>query len=120
MVSPARKALRRMWKDTCTVYEYQPVLQSNMSTVHEEVAVISDEPCKLSFASLQSANQTDTAAKTPQTVKLFLDETLEIKAGCKIVVKRRDQVFEYGYSGEAGVFEHHREIVLIPFEGWAV
>ena len=120
MVSPARSALRRMWKDTCTVYEYQAVLQENKSTVHEEVAIISDEACKLSFTYLRSTNQTDTAAKTPQIVKLFLDETLEIKAGSKIVVKRCNQLFEYGHSGEAGIFEHHQEIVLIPFEGWAV
>ena len=119
MVSPARVALRRMWKDTCTVYEYQPVLLENKSTVHEEVAIISNEPCKLSFSSLKHANQTETATKTPQVIKLFLDETLEIKASCKIVVNRRNQIFEYGYSGEAGIFEHHQEIVLIPFEGWA-
>jgi len=120
MVSPAKAALRRMWKDTYTVYEYQPILQENKSTVHEKVAIISDEPCKLSFSSLKQVNQTDTAAKTPQIVKLFLDETLEIKAGSKIVVKRRNQLFEYGYSGEAGIFDHHQEIVLIPWEGWAV
>jgi len=119
MVSPARAALRRMWNDTCTVYEYQPIKQPNMTTVHEEAAVITDEPCRLSFTKLLSTNQTITAAQTPQIVKLFLDENLEIKAGCKIVVMRRDKEFIFGYSGEAGIFDHHQEIVLKPWEGWA-
>ena len=115
-----RAAMRSMWNDTCTVYEYQPVVQENKSTVHEEAAVISDAPCRLSFSKLQQTNQTETAARTPQIVKLFIDETLEIKAGSKIVILCRGREFIFGYSGEAGVFDHHQEIVLIPFEGWAV
>lgn len=120
MVDSVRAALRSMWTDTCTVYNYEPVQKTNKSTVHEPVAVIIDEPCRLSFSRLAQANQTDTAAATPQVVKLFLDEDLEIKAGSKIVVKRRQIEFTYGYSGETGIFDDHQEIVLIPWEGWAV
>jgi len=120
MVNPARAALRRMWNDTCAVYEYQPVKLENKSTVHDEIAVISGEPCRLSFSKLQQTNQTETAAKAPQTVKLFLDELLDVKAGSKIVIQCRGREFVFGYSGEAGVFDHHQEIVLIPWEGWAV
>jgi len=119
MVTSARAALRRMWGDTCTVYEYKPVLKKNKSTVHTPAPVIVDAPCKLSFSSLSAVNQTDTAAAIVQTVKLFLDETLEIKAGSKIVVKRNGKEFVYAYGGEAGIFEHHQEIVLKPWEGWA-
>jgi len=115
-----RSAMRSMWNDTCTVYEYQPVLHPNKTTTHEETTIISDEPCRLSFTKLLSASQTETAAQTPQIVKLFLDENLEIKTGCKIVVVRRDKEFVFGYSGEAGIFDHHQEISLIPWEGWAV
>jgi len=115
-----RAAMRSMWNDTCAVYEYQPVKLENKSTVHDEVAMITDEPCKLSFSSLSSVSQTDTAAAIVQTVKLFLDENLTIKAGSKIVVNRRNQLFVYAYSGEAGIFDNHQEIVLIPWEGWAV
>ena len=111
-----RAAMRSMWTDICTVYEYQPVLNANKTTTHEEIPVICDEPCRLSFSKLLHANQTETAATTPQIVKLFIDENLKIKAGCKIVVKRRNTEFVYGYSGEAGIFDHHQEIVLIPWE----
>ena len=114
-----RSAMRSMWNDTCTVYEYLPVTKENKSTVHEPTAAITDEPCRLSFSKLTQANQTDTAAKTPQIVKLFLDETKEVKAGSKIIIQCRNREFIFGYSGEAGVFDHHQEIVLIPWEGWA-
>ena len=120
MVDHVRAAMRSMWSDTCTVYEYQPIKKLNKSTVHEEIAVLRDEPCKLSFSKLTHANQTDTAAKTPQIVELFLDEGLTIKAGSKIVVKRGNNEFVYGCSGEAGIFDEHQEIVLLPWEGWAV
>ena len=115
-----RDAMRSMWTDICTVYEYQPVPLENKTTVHEEVAIITNEPCRLSFSKLQPANQTDTAAKTPQVIKLFLDETLEVNAGSKIVVVRNGKELVFGYSGEAGIFDHHQEISLLLWEGWAI
>ena len=115
-----RAAMRGMWTDICTVYEYHAVLKDNKTTVHEEVPIITNEPCRLSFTKLLHANQTETAAKTSQIVKLFIDEELKIKAGCKIVVKRRNTEFIFGYSGEAGIYDDHQEIVLIPWEGWVV
>ena len=118
MVS-ARGALRKLWLDACTVYEYQPVVKGNGGTVHEEAAVLVDEPCKLSFSRLAPVNQTDTAASVTQVVKLFLDETLEIKVGAKIVVNRQGKAFIYAHGGKTGVFTHHQEVVLEPWEGWA-
>ena len=93
MVDPIRTAMRSMWEHTCTVYEYKPVVLPNKSTIHEEVPAIEDVSCRLSFSTLTQANQTETAAKTPQTVKLFLDETLEVKAGSKIVINCRGREF---------------------------
>ena len=115
-----RTAMRSMWDDTCTVYEYHPIRKPNGSTVHEEVPVFVDEPCRLSFSRLTEAKQTDTAAEIVQIVKLFLDENVGVKTGSKIVIKCRGREFVYGYSGESGVFDDHQEIVLIPWKGWAV
>lgn len=113
-----RNALRMLWKDTCTVYEYSPVKQANKTTIHEEIAVIVDELCKLSFSRLTTVNQTDTNAEVVQIVKLFIDESLNIKAGSKIVIQHGGRLFIYGYSGESGVFSNHQEIVLKPWNGW--
>ena len=114
-----KTALRTLWLDMCTIYEYQPVKRENRPTIHEEVAIIVDEPCKLSFAGLSSVNQTDAGAEIVQTAKLFIDEELNIKAGSKIVIKRKDKEFIYGCSGEAGIFTNHQEIALKSWKGWA-
>jgi len=111
--------LQRLWKDKLTVTEYQKVVKPNKSTGFEEVIVLEDQPCKLSFSTLQAVNQGDTEAQTVQVVKLFLSNDLKIKPGSKIMVQRKDDLFEFSQSGLPAVFSNHQEIVLVPFEGWA-
>jgi hypothetical protein len=122
MVDAVKKALRKLWTDTCTVYEYEEYAAENGSTQLREVAVLENEPCKLSFPNyrgLQPVEQTDSAAEIIQSVKLFIDEKTEVKAGSKIVVKRRDLTFTFKQSGLAAVFTNHREIPLLAYEDFA-
>ena len=119
MVEQLKSALRTLWTDTCTAYEYKPIKKENGATIHEEVEVISDEPCKLSFSKLEQTNQSDTGAIVSQTVKLFIDENLEIKPGSKILIRRKGKEFVYSSSGECGIFSNHQEIVLMSWKGWA-
>jgi hypothetical protein len=116
-----KAAIRLLWKDRASVIEYQEYQEENKSTSHKEVIVLENELCKLSFETLKSTIQTDSAAVVVQTAKLFIDERLEIKAGSKIVVTQTatGKVFEFGQSGQAGIFENHQEIPLVPFEVYA-
>ena len=116
-----KTAIRLLWKDRCTVKEYQEYIEENKSTSHTEVTVLENELCKLSFERLQPVNQTETAAELVQLTKLFIDEGITIKAGSKIIVQQTatGKVFEFAKSGEAGVFENHQEILLVPFEKYA-
>ncbi len=115
-----KAALRILWDDVCSVYEYQEYTRANKSTGHEETLVLKAEPCKLSFETLQTTNQTETAAELVQKAKLFIDESIVIKAGSKIVITRKNgRVFEFAQSGAAGVFTNHQEIFLAPFTGYA-
>lgn len=122
MVSAQRKALERLWKDRCTVYKREKVKDSTTKlTDFEEKPLFQDQPCKLSFETLNSSSG-DPVAVVSQTVKLFLSPDLEIPAGCKIVVTRFNDLerkFTYSKSGEAGVFTNHQEIQLVPFKGYA-
>ena len=113
-----KKALQSMWKDRMTVIEYAEVTRPGGGTVHREVTVMEDIPCRLSFSSIQAANQNDAGAAIIQTVKLFCDSGLNIPAGSKIVVRRGDRTLQYCQSGEAALYTHHQEIVLVPFEEW--
>lgn len=114
-----KKALLRLWTDRFSVIEQRKVKRSNGSTGFEEAAVFEDQPCKLSFSTLAAANQQDMTAAVVQTVKLFCDRDLMIRAGSKITVQHMGKIFEFSQSGEPGVFTNHQEIVLVLFRGWA-
>ena len=106
-------------RNELTVVEYQKVTNPNKSTSFEEVVVLENIPCKLSFTTIRMANQTETEAKVVLITKLFLDNRVDIKPGSKLIVQRRDRIFEFGRSGEPGIFTAHQEIMLELFKGWA-
>ena len=113
-----KNALQRLWKDKLTVVEYREVTKPNGSTGFEEVTVLENQPCKLSFSTLQAVNQNDANAAVVQVVKIFCDPALNIDAGSKLVVEHNERTFEFSRSGEPGIFTNHQEIVLVPFRGW--
>ena len=123
MVNPHRKALERMWKDRCSVFVQAEItdLDTNL-TDFQETPLFEDQPCKLSFKALDTTTTTGNVAVMTQGVKLFLSPDVVIPAGCKIVVKRFNDLereFVYSQSGEAAPFTNHQEITLTLWEGWA-
>ena len=117
----ARKAQERQYRDRCTITEYCDVTdEKSKLTRKEEVIVLKDLACRLSFAGLFAANQTDTGAMVAQSVKLFIAPEVKIKAGCRIVVfQEGGWIGEYAASGIPAVYPTHQEILLEPFRGWA-
>ena len=122
MVNAQRKALERLWKDRCTVYHRVKVTDPKTKlTDFDEKPLLQDQPCKLSFETLNSTDG-DHVATVAQSVKLFISPDVEIPAGCKIVVTRfndLERTFTYSRSGEPGIFTNHQEILLEPFKGYA-
>lgn len=122
MVNAQRKALERLWKDRCTVYHRVKVTDPKTKlTDFDEKPLLQDQPCKLSFETLNSTDG-DHVATVAQSVKLFISPDVEIPAGCKIVVTRfndLERTFTYSRSGESGIFTNHQEIMLEPFKGYA-
>lgn len=120
----ARKAARRAQESTyegiCTVYQYKSVKDPvTKLTREEEIAIIENQPCKLSFEKLNAAVQTETAAAVAQGLKLFLAPELRIEAGSKIAVTQNGVTGEYIASGEPAVYPTHQEIMLELFRRWA-
>lgn len=122
MVNPHRKALERMWRDRCFIYIRAEKTDSDTNlTDFQETPLLEDQPCKLSFEKLTSTDENHVTTVT-QVVKLFLSPDVVIPAGCKIVVKRFNQLereFTFSQSGEAAPFTNHQEITLTLWEGWA-
>ena len=115
-LSIAKNPIRLLWTDVCTIIGYADYLDADEATQQIEIPIIENEPCKLSYQSLNTVNQTDTAATISQTAKLFIDENVIIPPGSKIIV---NDTLEFKQSGEAGRFVNHQEIMLIPVKDYA-
>lgn len=120
MVSAKRKAIESLYIGICTISEYQEVRNEvTKITKHEPVDVLTNQPCKLSFERINSANQTEAAALVTQSVKLFIAPEIVIKPGSKITVTQSGATTEYQNSGEPALFSSHQQIMMELFKGWS-
>jgi len=114
-----RKAIEKLYRDTCTIVEYRTYKKSNKSTGQKEFTVLQDQPCKLSFSTVSSNTETASAEMVTQVVKLFIAPEIVIKPGSKIIVEHEGRTTAYKNSGQPGVYPSHQEVVLELFDGWA-
>lgn len=116
----ARKALEGLYDGLAVIVEYQPVRDEKTGiTAHREVVVCEDVPCRLSYQSVQPAQQSESAASITQGIKLFLAPEIEVRPGSKITVTQAGETTEYQCSGPPAVYFTHQEVVLSLFERWA-
>lgn len=116
----ARKAQEATYEGLCTIIEYRDVTDEKTKlSSEEEITVIEDQPCKLSFEKLSAVVQTETAAVAAQGVKLFLAPEIRVGSNSKIVVTQNGVTGEYSASGESAVYSTHQEITLELFRGWS-
>ena len=114
-----RKAIEKMYIGTCTITEHQKVKKENKTTGFQDVIVLENQPCKLSFSSITSTSQTETAAMVVQTAKVLIAPEIQIKPGSKLTITQNGVTTEYENSGEPALFNTHQEISLVLFKGWA-
>lgn len=119
-MAKARKAIESLYDSTATVMEYQPVKDPvSKRTTQQEVIVLTEQSCRVSFKTVSQAKGSETAAAAPQVIKLFLAPELVIKPGSKISVTRKGIVTDYKNSGQPAIYNTHQEILLELFKGWA-
>lgn len=114
-----RKVKELMYIGLCTVIEYRKVKKENKSTGFEEVTVLENIPCKLSFKNLSSSVETDKASIINQSISLILVPEVKINSGSKIIVTQNGVTTEYKNSGVHAVYTTHQEIMLELFKGWS-
>lgn len=114
-----RKAIESLYDGRCTITEHQKVKKENKSTGFEDVVVLEDVPCRLSFKTINNTNQTETASAVVQITKVFLAPEIQVKPGSKMTIAQNDITTEYKSSGEPAFYSTHQEIVLELFKGWA-
>lgn len=114
-----RKAIEKMYIGTCTITEHKKIKKENKSTGFQDVIILENQPCKLSFEKITNTNQTETAALLVQTTKLFIAPEIQIKPGSKLTITQNGVTTEFKNSGEPAMFGSHQEIILELFKGWS-
>ncbi|HGM1244473.1 TPA: hypothetical protein ACKOLO_003350 [Clostridioides difficile] len=108
-----RKAIEMLYRDKCTIVEYQPIKDPiTKRTNNKEIVVLENQSCKLSYKNIVSATD-GKVAKLEQTIKLFISPNINIKAGSKLIITTQNNITrEYARSGESAIYPNHQEIIL--------
>lgn len=116
MVNP----LSVLWIGKCTIYEYQDVIDPiTHRTSQEEVAVVVDEPCRVSYTRESSTNINNGLAEVAQVTMLFIRPDLEIKPGSVIEVTQNGRTTKYKGASKTALYTNHQEVILELYEGHA-
>lgn len=116
----AKKAIESTYSGVCTILERRDVQdeKTKITRKNQEVIIVENQPCKLSFEKLNAVIQTDTVTKQAQGTKLFIAPEIEVKPGSKIIVEQNGVTTEYSASGIPAIYSTHQEIMLELFERW--
>ena len=120
VLANTKKAIESLYLGVCTVYIHEKHLDPlTKQTNFTETAIITDQPCRLSYSQISPNTETDKISQQHQVIKLFIDSSLDIPAGCKIIVTQNNKTQAYKSSGVPAVYRYHQEIELEIFERWA-
>lgn len=114
-------AIKSLWRGKCTV-----TVRNNNTTdentgrvVVGEVDTYTDEPCRISFDTVNATQPENNAANIVQSITLFIDRAVVIPEGSKIMVTQNGAAAVYEKSGKPAVYSTHQEVPLEIFKGWA-
>ena len=89
-------------------------------TIQTLNAVLTDEPCRLSFSQVMSQSTTTQivqgAAEQVQIIKLFLRPDITINAGSVIEVTQNGVTTKYKRSNVPAIYTQHQEVTLELYE----
>ena len=110
-----------LWKGKCTIYEFVDTTDPDThQTIQTLKAVVTDEPCRLSFSRVMSQSTTTQivqgAAEQVQIIKLFLRPDITINAGSVIEVTQNGATTKYKRSSVPAIYTQHQEVTLELYE----
>lgn len=109
--------LAKLWSGTCKIYEFKNVFDpETYQTTQQEVVVVENEPCRLSYNHEQSTNMSNGAAVVSQAITLFIRPDLVIAPGSVIEITQHGVTEKYKGSGQPAVYCNHQEIILQLYE----
>ena len=106
-----------LWTGKCTIYEFKDVTDPDTyQTSQQEVPVVVDEPCRLSYNREIPTMQQNGVAVVAQSIQLFIRQDLAIAPGSVIEVTQNGVTEKYKCSGKSSVYSHHQQIGLKLYE----
>ena len=106
-----------LWKGKATIYEYQAVTDPDTyQTNHKLVAVVTDEPCRLSHSREGTVDVNSGAPYIAQTIVLFIRPDLVIKEGSVIEVTQNGVTNKYRRASKPAIYAKHQEVTLNLYE----
>lgn len=109
--------LEKLWIGKCTIYEYETITDPlTFQSTQKQVAVVVDEPCRLSYNHEQATNIQSGAAVVSQSITLFIRADLVIKPGSIIEITQHGITTKYKGSGKPAIYTNHQQIVLELYE----
>ena len=114
-------AIKSLWRGKCTVtVRNNDTTDENTGRVAVgEVDTYTDEPCRISFDTVNATQPENNAANIVQSITLFIARAVVIPEGSKITVTQNGATAVYEKSGKPAVYSTHQEIPLEIFKGWA-
>nr|DAX70197.1 MAG TPA: head closure knob [Caudoviricetes sp.] len=108
----AREAIQSMWTGVCNIFRFKNSKNKYGTVVSEVKELYKNIPCRLSFKNISQTEQTESAAKTSQVVKLFIAPEVYVPPGSVIEVTQNGVTRKYKHSGISAVYTNHQEIIL--------
>lgn len=115
----AKKAIQSLWTGVCNIFGFKDTEDKYGATIHTEVMLFENLPCRLSFKNISQTNQTESFAVSSQVVKLFITPEVYVPPGSMIEVTQNGVTRKYKHSGISAVYTNHQEIVLEAYKGSA-
>ncbi len=122
-------AVKRLFKDVCTVYIVKKSLGGNGGTAFSKRVLFENIPCRISFDSIGYAKLNGSmertrftrknlipAAEISSAVRLFVEPQFDIPEGSDVYVLHDGVPLKFRASGYSATYYSHREIVVVPFE----
>ncbi len=120
MVTEVKNPLAILWTGRCTIWEHEDVTDPDTyQTTQQEVAIVEEEPCRISFLSEAVTNPATGVAEMQQYTVLFIRPDLTIDPGSVIEVTQNGVTTKYRRSGKSAVYTNHQEIRLTLYEDHA-
>lgn len=80
----ARQVIQKMYDCKCNIVEHQAIKNNiNKRTEYQEIIVLENQPCRISYKTITNTNETENESNVTQIVKLFLAPEIQIKSRFK-------------------------------------